>query len=264
MAVYTDELAHAGSDWGISGLGLLADDRRMGEALAAQDHLYTLIERDNDSSRARVVGSIVGFTLAIGDERSAVERIADPAVSILSMTITEGGYSAPHGNATIQTIAAGLEARRSAGGLPLTILSCDNMPGNGSIAGAAISAVAETRSDDLLRYIETQCTFPNSMVDRITPQTTHADQAWLSDTVGIYDRWPVVAESFRQWVVEDEFAAGRPRWEDAGVLFSDRVHDWEIYKLRMLNAAHSCMAYLMALAGVVRVDEALAIPTVRR
>jgi ABC-type sugar transport system ATPase subunit/mannitol-1-phosphate/altronate dehydrogenase len=264
MAFYTDELALAGSDWGIRGLGLVADDRRMAEALVGQDHLYTLIERDTDSSEARVVGSIVGFTLAIGDEASAADRIADPAVAILSMTITEGGYSAPQENATIQTIAAGLEARRIAGGPALTILSCDNMPGNGSIARAAIVAVAETRSDDLLRYIETQCTFPNSMVDRITPQTTHADRAWLSDSVGIYDRWPVVTESFRQWVVEDEFAAGRPRWEDAGVLFSNRVHDWEIYKLRMLNAAHSSMAYLMALAGVVHVDEALAIPTVRR
>jgi mannitol 2-dehydrogenase len=102
------------------------------------------------------------------------------------------------------------------------------------------------------------------MVDRITPQTQDADRAWLRDEVGVDDGWPVVCEPYRQWVIEDRFAAGRPRWEDIGVLFTDRVRDWELYKLRMLNASHSCMAYLMALAGVVYVDEAIEIPAVRR
>jgi mannitol 2-dehydrogenase len=120
------------------------------------------------------------------------------------------------------------------------------------------------RDPKLGRYVETACTFPNSMVDRITPQTTDADRAWLRDTVGIEDGWPVVAEPFRQWVVEDRFADGRPRFEDVGVLLADNVHDWELYKLRMLNATHSCMAYVMALHGVVYVDEAMAIPAVRR
>ena len=122
----------------------------------------------------------------------------------------------------------------------------------------------EARSPELARYVETACTFPNSMVDRITPQTTDVDRAWLRDEVGIDDGWPVIAEPFRQWVIEDRFAAGRPRFEDVGVLFTDDVHAWELYKLRMLNATHSCMAYLMALAGVVYVDEAMAIPAVRR
>jgi mannitol 2-dehydrogenase len=102
------------------------------------------------------------------------------------------------------------------------------------------------------------------MVDRITPRTTDADRAWLREEIGIEDGWPVVAEPFRQWVIEDKFAAGRPRFEDVGALFTDRVHDWELYKLRMLNATHSCMAYLMAIAGVVYVDEAIAIPAVRQ
>ncbi|MDX6467297.1 MAG: mannitol 2-dehydrogenase, partial [Gaiellaceae bacterium] len=105
---------------------------------------------------------------------------------------------------------------------------------------------------------------PNSMVDRITPQTTDDDRAWLRDEIGIEDGWPVVAEPFRQWVIEDDFAAGRPRYEDVGALFTDRVHDWELYKLRMLNASHSCMAYLMAIDGVVYVDEAIAVPAVKR
>jgi mannitol 2-dehydrogenase len=264
LAVYTDEVAAEGGGWGIRGAGLLDADRRMSETLRAQDCLYTVIERDSDGSRPRVVGSIVDFAFIAGDTEAFARLVADPGVSILSMTITEGGYSLAGGNATIETIVSGLEARRRAGGPPLTILSCDNLPGNGDVARNAITAVAETRSADLRGYVESSCTFPNSMVDRITPQTKDEDRAWLSDTVGIEDGWPVVCERFRQWVLEDRFAAGRPRWEDAGVLFTDRVHDWELYKLRLLNASHSCMAYLLALAGVVYVDEAMAIPAVRR
>jgi mannitol 2-dehydrogenase len=185
-------------------------------------------------------------------------------VAILSLTITEGGYSLATPNATIESIVSALDARRLAGGQPLTVLSCDNLPGNGDVARAAVTTVAETRDGGVARYVESACTFPNSMVDRITPQTSDADRAWLRDEVGIDDGWPVVCEPFRQWVLEDRFIAGRPKWEDVGVLFTDRVHDWELYKLRLLNASHSCMAYLMALAGVVYVDEAMAIPSVRR
>jgi mannitol 2-dehydrogenase len=264
MALYTDELAESSGDWGIRGIGLLDADRRMASVLEAQDHLYTLIERDSGESRTRIVGSIVDYVLVAGDVDGFAEQVAGPDVAILSMTITEGGYSLAKSNPTIEAIAAGLDARRAAGGAPLTILSCDNLPGNGDVARAAITTACAARSEELARFVETSCTFPNSMVDRITPQTTDADRAWLRDEVGIDDGWPVVAEPFRQWVLEDTFAAGRPRWEDAGALFTDRVHDWELYKLRMLNATHSCMAYLMAIEAVVYVDEAIAIPVVRR
>jgi mannitol 2-dehydrogenase len=264
MALYTDEAAAAGGDWGIRGVGLLDTDRRMADVLDRQDHLYTLIERDSEGSRPRVVGSILDYTLAAGDIDSFTRRVADPELGILSMTITEGGYSMAHENPTIETIVSGLDRRRVSGGRPLTILSCDNLPGNGDVAHAAIAAAAaERRGAELTRYVET-CTFPNSMVDRITPQTNDVDRAWLRDEIGVDDGWPVVCEPFRQWVIEDRFVAGRPRWEEAGVIFTDRVHDWELYKLRMLNASHSCMAYLMALADVVYVDEAIAIPEVRR
>jgi mannitol 2-dehydrogenase len=262
MALYTDEAADAGSDWGICGAGLLSADRAMAEVLRAQDHLYTLIERDSDGSRPRVVGSILDYALADEDSRAFAGRVADPRTAILSLTITEGGYSLAGGNSTIEAIVAGLEDRRAAGGAPLTILSCDNLPGNGDVARAAIVAVADGHGTELARYMEA-CTFPNSMVDRITPQTQELDRTWLRDEVGLDDGWPVVCEPFRQWVVEDRFAAGRPRWDDVGVLFTDRVHDWELYKLRLLNASHSCMAYLMALADVTYVDEAIAIPAVR-
>jgi mannitol 2-dehydrogenase len=166
-------------------------------------------------------------------------------------------------NPTIEAIAAGLDARRMAGGEPLTILSCDNLPGNGRVAREAIVRACEARDARLVRWVEGSCTFPNSMVDRITPQTTDADRAWLRDEVGIDDAWPVVAEPFRQWVIEDDFAAGRPPFEDVGVLFAGDVHEWELYKLRMLNATHSCMAYLSALAGIAYVDEAMAAPGMR-
>jgi mannitol 2-dehydrogenase len=263
MALYTDEAAAAGGDWAIHGVGLLDSDLRMAEVLQAQDHLYTLIERDGDGARARVVGSIVDYTFAAGDRKAFAALIADRELAILSLTITEGGYSLVNGNPTIEALVAGLEARRLAGAGPVTILSCDNVPGNGDVARTAIMAVAGSDGVDLVHFVE-GCTFPNSMVDRITPQTHDTDRAWLRDELGVDDGWPVVCEPYRQWVIEDRFAAGRPRWEDSGVLFTERVHDWELYKLRMLNASHSCLAYLMALAGVVYVDEAIGIPAVRR
>jgi mannitol 2-dehydrogenase len=264
LALYTDELAEDGDDWAIRGIGLLDTDRRMASVLESQDHLYALIERDSDESRPRIVGSIVDYALVAGDIGAFAEQIARPEVAILSLTITEGGYSLEKPNPTIEAIATGLDVRRVAGGAPLTILSCDNLPGNGNVAREAITRVCGGRSEELVRFVETACTFPNSMVDRITPQTTDDDRAWLRDEIGLEDGWPVVAEPFRQWVLEDAFAAGRPRFEDVGVLFTDRVHDWELYKLRMLNATHSSMAYLMAIAQVVYVDEAIAITTVRR
>jgi mannitol 2-dehydrogenase len=264
MARYTDEAAAAGDDWGIRGIGLLAADEAIAEALRRQDYLYTLIERDSDGSHPRVVGSIVDFRLLAGDDGAFARLLADPEVSILSLTITEGGYSLATRNDTIEAIVSALDARRAAGHHPLTILSCDNLPGNGDVARHAIFTVADARSTELARYLERSCTFPNSMVDRITPQTRDADRAWLRDEVGIDDAWPVVCESFRQWVIEDAFAAGRPRWEVGGVLLTNRVRDWELYKLRMLNASHSCLAYLAALAGIVFVDEAMAVAPIRR
>jgi mannitol 2-dehydrogenase len=261
LAVYAHELASDGGDWGIVGLGLLEQDARMAAALRAQDHLYTLIEKGAGAPSAAVIGSIVGYVHApAGHDAAVAELVASPKTSILSLTVTEGGYTA---GATFDRIAAALAIRRDRGAGPLTILSCDNLPGNGDAARHA-TLTAAARADPKLRaWVEANCTFPNSMVDRITPVTADADREWLRDTAGVDDRWPVVAEPFRQWVMEDEFAGGRPPWEDVGALFTDRIGDWELYKLRLLNAGHSCMAYLSALAGVTFVHEAMAIPAVR-
>jgi mannitol 2-dehydrogenase len=264
LALYAHELAATGSDWGIRGLGVLDADRRMEAVLRSQDYLYTLVEKGNGEPRPQVVGSIVDYVLAIDDPAALAVKLADPETSILSLTITESGYSLAGPNRTIEAIAGGLARRRAETGAALTILSCDNIPGNGEVARAAALRVCEARDAELARWVESTCTFPNSMVDRITPQTTEADRAWLRDSIGIDDAWPVVTESFRQWVLEDEFAAGRPRFEEVGVLFSGRVHDWEQYKLRMLNATHTCMAYLSALAGIEYVDEAMATAPLRQ
>jgi mannitol 2-dehydrogenase len=264
LALYAHELAEAGSDWGIRGFGLLRGDLRMRDALAPQDYLYTLVERGNDEPKPQVVGSIIDFVAAVDDPRAFAAQIADPGIEIFSLTITESGYSLETRNATIEAIVDGLDARRATGGGPLTVLSCDNLPGNGAVARKAVLTVCDERDEKLAAWVGDTCTFPNSMVDRITPQTSEEDRAWLRETWGIVDAWPVVTESFRQWVLEDRFAAGRPPFEDAGALFTDDVRSWELYKLRMLNAAHSCIAYLSSLAEIVYVDEAVGVPPIRR
>jgi mannitol 2-dehydrogenase len=269
LALYTHELAQAGSDWGIIGVGLLAHDETIARVLGEQDHLYTLSEKGNGEPAPQIIGSIVGFTLAIAEDEPLHSLVASATTSIVSLTITEAGYfelsdeQRKRGQrTTIDRMAAALDARRLAGSGPVTILSCDNLPGNGAVARTAVLSAAARISPTLVTWVEANCTFPNSMVDRITPATAETDKAWLRDHKGVDDHWPVVAEPFRQWVIEDTFAAGRPKWEDVGALFTDRVHDWELYKLRMLNAGHSCMAYLSALAGITFVDEAMNTPAV--
>jgi mannitol 2-dehydrogenase len=263
LAAYVNELADAGSDWGIAGLGMLDKDAEMKSALGAQDYLYTLVAKGAGEPSAAVIGSIVTFVHAPpGHDDAVAGLVASPTTQILSMTVTEGGY-AGEPNPTFDRIVGALAVRRERAVGPLTILSCDNLPGNGDAARAAALAAAARIDPSLGAWIEEHCTFPNSMVDRITPVTAQSDRDWLRDHVGIDDRWPVVAEPFRQWVMEDEFAAGRPRWEDLGVVFTARIHDWELYKLRLLNAGHSCIAYLAALAGITFVHEAMSVPAIR-
>jgi mannitol 2-dehydrogenase len=271
LAVYVHELASRGSRFGIVGLGLLEGDAEMAAALGGQDCLYTLIEKDGGEPSAQVIGSITRFVHApAGHDAAASDLIAAPGTAILSMTITESGYAEPSATerasgkrTTFDRIAAGLALRRDRTAGPITILSCDNVPRNGDAARDATLRAADRLDRALPMWVEQHCTFPNSMVDRITPVTSPEDREWLRDSAGIVDGWPVVSEPFRQWVMEDAFAAGRPSWDDAGALFTDRIDDWEQYKLRMLNAGHSCIAYLSALAGITYVHEAMAVPAVR-
>jgi mannitol 2-dehydrogenase len=271
LAVYVHELATQGSGWGIVGLGLMPSDAVMADALGGQDCLYTLIEKAGGEPSAQVIGSITRYVHApAGHDAAASELIAAPTTLILSLTVTESGYAEPSEGdgaagerTTFDRIASALALRRDRTGGRITILSCDNLPRNGDTARAATRAAAARLDATLPTWVEEHCTFPNSMVDRITPVTAPGDREWLRDSAGIVDSWPVVSEPFRQWVMEDDFAGGRPPWEDAGALFTDRIHDWEQYKLRMLNAGHSSIAYLSALAGITYVHEAMAVPTLR-
>jgi mannitol 2-dehydrogenase len=261
LAMLCDALAERGSDWGIRGVGLLRGDRAMSDALGAQDHLYTLTRKSAEVCETEVIGSIIDYCLASDDATIAVDAIADPDTAIVSMTVTEAGYTDNEANRrTFDVIAAGLDRRFRANAGAVTVLSCDNLPGNGHAARECTLAASARVGAECARWVREHCTFPNSMVDRITPATTDSDRLHLVDAFGLTDRWPVVAEVFWQWALEDCFAAGRPAFEDVGVLFTDDVESWELYKLRLLNAGHSAIAYLSALAGFTYVDEAVSNP----
>ena len=277
FATYVHELAERGNaDWAIQGAGVLPTDATMAEVLAAQDHLYTLITRWPDTTEVDVIGSIVDYIHATPNPDALIDAIVAPTTQIVSLTVTEGGYpvddqtgayradssNAGSGSA-FGLLAAGLEQRRRQGGSPLTVLSCDNVIGNGGVARQATLGEADRIGDDLVRWIDQHVSFPNSMVDRITPATTDTDRAWLATTRGIADGWPVVTEPFRQWVIEDEFAGDRLPIDDLDILATTDVEPYELMKLRLLNAGHSCLAYLSSLDGIETVDAALAAPHIR-
>ena len=220
----------AGAEWGICGVGVLPGDRAMQRALEDQDCLYTLVEKDADGSRtARVIGAIVEYRFAPDDPEGVLERLADPDTRIVSLTVTEGGYqispvtgefelTAPPVAADLEPgavpatvfgmVAEALRRRRERGVPPFTVMSCDNILGNGYVARQAFCAFAAAKDPDLGEWMRTEVAFPNSMVDRITPGTTDADRAELAEEFGITDAWPVVAEPFFQWALEDSFATG--------------------------------------------------------
>jgi mannitol 2-dehydrogenase len=280
QAMYADRLMNAGlaRDWGICGVGILPDDRRMRDALAGQDGLYTLVVKHPDGSlEPRVIGSIVEYLLAPDDPEAVVEKMAHPDIRIVSLTITERGYNtdpvtgafennAPdiqadlRPDAVLRTtfgLVTGALARRRRRGLPpFTVLSCDNLQGNGDMARRAFAAFATLRDPELGAWVEREVPFPNSMVDRITPLTTTDDLAMLRDLFGVADVWPVACEPYAQWVIEDHFPAGRPPWEEVGVQLVEDVTPYEVMKLRLLNGSHQALAYFAGLAGYQHVHEA--------
>ena len=278
LATYADELASTGHrEWAIVGSGVMPTDARMAQVLGAQDGLYTLVTRSDQETSVQVIGSIVDFTLAASDAEPLVSRIADPATKILSLTVTEGGYPVDEDTRSFDPtraptsrdsafgiIVAALGRRRDLEIGPLTVMSCDNVIENGAVARAAVLGVADDFDPSLARWIEENVTFPNGMVDRITPATTDADRVALAEEFGLGDGWPVVTEPFRQWVIEDAFVAGRPPWEELDITVTRDVEPYELMKLRLLNAGHSSMAYLAALAGIELVDEAIRDPVIRR
>lgn len=276
-AMYVDALMNAGEalDWGIVGVGLLPGDARMRDALVAQDGLYTLVVKHPDGRlEPRIIGSIVDYLFAPDDPEAVLTRMVDPATRIVSLTVTEGGYHVnqvtgefdPNDPVLQQDLTADFAAgdtpksmfgfvteaarrRREAGVEPFTVMSCDNLPGNGDVAKKMIVAFARLRDPELGDWIEANVAFPNCMVDRITPVTSPEDIAALADQFGVEDAWPVVCEPYTQWALEDEFPSGRPPFEDVGVQVVEDVVPYELMKLRLLNASHQALCYLGHIAG---------------
>ncbi|MVA77516.1 mannitol dehydrogenase family protein [Auraticoccus sp. F435] len=274
QAMYLDRLLELGGDpgWGVCGVGVMPRDAAVRDVLRDQDHLYTLLTRAPDGTeRARVVGSVVAHHHVPDDPEAALARMADPATRIVSLTITEGGYSVddatgefdprdeqtladladparPPGSA-LGLLAGALRRRRDAGTVPFAVVSCDNMPGNGTVCRRALLSFTARTDPGLSAWIEEHVAFPSSMVDRITPATTDALRSQLATRYGVEDGWPVVAEDFAQWVLEDRFPAGRPALERVGVQLVQDVEPYELMKLRLLNASHQAMSHLGVLAG---------------
>ena len=265
QAMYVDRLLDTGTanEWGICGVGVLSADRRMADVLAAQDGLYTLVSEHPDGHReARVIGSIIDYRYAPDDREAVVELLAAPSTRIVSLTITEGGYQTDNaGPDSVFGLVADALARRRDLGLPSpTIVSCDNIEGNGYVAREAFTTYAERTHPGLADWMSEHTRFPNSMVDRITPVTTPDVIEALATEFGVEDQWPVAAEPFTSWVLEDSFADGRPAFEDVDVLLVEDVTPYELMKLRLLNASHQCLCYFAYLAGYRLVHEAASDP----
>jgi mannitol 2-dehydrogenase len=244
----------------------------MHEVMRSQDCLYTLVVKHPDGRlEPRVIGSIADYLFAPDDPEAVVARMASVPIRIVSLTVTEGGYHVhpvtgefdardedlqhdlTHPAAAPRTVfgfvTAALRRRRDDGTGPFTVMSCDNIQGNGDVAHKMITAFARLQDPDLADWIEREVAFPNSMVDRITPVTSDEDRAALAARFGIDDGWPVVCEPFSQWVLEDDFVAGRPAFDAVGVQLVPDVMPYELMKLRLLNAGHQALCYLGYLAG---------------
>jgi mannitol 2-dehydrogenase len=273
QAMYLDRLMNSGLalDWGICGVGTMPQDRRMRDVMTAQDCLYTLVVKHSDGTlEPRVIGSILDYLFAPDDPEAVLARMADPATRIVSLTITEGGYHVHQMTGELDTSDAGIQhdlqpgatpvsvfgfivealaRRRSSGFAPFTVMSCDNIPGNGQVAQNMLTAFARLRDPGLADWMAAEVRFPNSMVDRITPVTTDADRQALAERFGVLDGWPVVCEPFTQWALEDAFGGDRPAFEKVGVQLVPDVEPYELMKLRLLNASHQALCYLGYLAG---------------
>ncbi|AMS17921.1 mannitol dehydrogenase [Pseudomonas chlororaphis] len=284
QAYYTDALMNTGEglDWSICGVGLRAEDRRARDDLAGQDYLFTLFELgDSDAAEVQVIGAISDMLLAEDGARALIDKLADPQIRIVSLTITEGGYCIDDSSGEFmahlpqiqhdlahpqqpQTVfgflCAALAQRRAAGVAAFTLMSCDNLPHNGAVTRKALLAFAGQRDADLRDWIAANVSFPNAMVDRITPMTSTAHRLQLHDQHGIDDAWPVVCEPFAQWVLEDKFVSGRPAWEKVGVQFTDDVTPYEEMKIKLLNGSHLALTYLGFLKGYRFVHETMADP----
>ncbi|RGN43220.1 MULTISPECIES: mannitol dehydrogenase family protein [unclassified Bacteroides] len=266
-------------NWGICGVMLLPGDERLYKALKKQDNIYTLTVCGRDGKdEVYCIGSLVELIWGVENPKAVIDKIADKDIKIITMTITEGGYNidktsgefmlgennVKHDITNPRTpktvfgfIAEGLRRRKEAGNGPITLLSCDNLQHNGNTAKKAFTTFITAQDKELAEWVEQNVTFPNSMVDRITPATRPEDVILLNEKNGTQDEAPVYSEDFIQWVIEDNFIAGRPAWETVGVEFTDDVTAYENMKLSLLNASHTLLSYPAFLSGYRKVDEAM-------
>jgi mannitol-1-phosphate/altronate dehydrogenase len=279
QALLTNRVLNAkGGDWGICEISLFSGDTLMSQ-LRAQDHLFTVLEKGADGNQPIIVGAVHECLNARLDSLAAIiEKFCEPQVAIVSLTITEKGYcidpatgkldtqnarivhdlenpSEPHSAPGI--LVEALHRRRERGLAPFTVLSCDNIPDNGHVVKNAVLGMAEKRSPALAEWIAANVSFPGTMVDRIVPAATEQSLAEITQELGVEDPCAISCEPFVQWVVEDNFVAGRPEWEIADVQMVQDVLPWEQMKLRMLNGSHSFLAYLGYLAGYAHINDCM-------
>lgn len=265
-------------DWGIIGSGVLNYDREMQQKLKKQDFLTTLIELDPQGNKnCEIIGPMIDYASVESNNLSLINAMSDSRIRIVSLTVTEGGYFLDGENGDLDftnpdivndinnpnspktvfgAIVYALNIRRNNGHGPITCLSCDNLIKNGDKLKQAVIGIAKNTNKDLSDWILENCTFPNSMVDCIVPSTGKRELE-LVKKIGINDSVPVVHENFRQWVIEDKFCAGRPNWEDVGVQFSSKVHQYEEQKIRILNAGHQIIANAAELLSIDTIDKAI-------
>ncbi|CAM6809108.1 TPA: mannitol dehydrogenase family protein [Escherichia coli] len=279
QALLTDRVLNAqGGDWGICEISLFSGDQLMSQ-LRAQNHLYTVLEKGADGNQVIIVGAVHECLNAKLDSLAAIiEKFCEPQVAIVSLTITEKGYCIDPATGALDTsnpriihdlqtpeephsapgiLVEALKRRRERGLTPFTVLSCDNIPDNGHVVKNAVLGMAEKRSPELAGWIKEHVSFPGTMVDRIVPAATDESLVEISQHLGVNDPCAISCEPFIQWVVEDNFVAGRPAWEVAGVQMVNDVLPWEEMKLRMLNGSHSFLAYLGYLSGFAHISDCM-------
>lgn len=285
QAVYLDSLMNAGKDldWGIIGASVMPGDAQLRSAMLEQDCLFTVVTQSSTVSEAHIAGPMIDY-LPVGDTRAILDTLANPAIRIVSMTVTEGGYFVDAATGTFdpshpaivadvdgfdnpQTvfglIVKGLANRRDHGEQAFTVMSCDNLPHNGVAARNAVVGFARLVDPALAEWIETHSSFPNGMVDRITPATGDRERERVKSLFGVDDQVPVFCEDYLQWVLEDKFVAGRPAFEQAGVEIVPDVSPYEMMKIRILNGGHAILAYPAGLLGIVYAHEAMQDDSVR-
>lgn len=273
QAVYTDDAMNAGDrDWGIIGVSLRSGD--VAAQLNPQDGLYTVSARDAQGSKLRLIGTVQQVLVASESPQAVIDAISAPTTHIVSFTVTEKGYlRLPDGSLNLaeaagssslyRFVAAGLAARKASGLSGLTLLSCDNLAGNGAVLRRLMREYLAACHPDLSAWFDAACTCPTTMIDRIVPATTDADRRAVEAELGARDDGAVVTEGFSQWVIEDDFAGPRPRWEKVGAELVADVAPYETAKLRMLNGAHSALAYIGLGSGHDYVHQAIADPAIR-